>query len=134
MITVDGEPVTPGPAGSDPHEEARRLARLELKLYKSLVALGPPPELSVSLHARIAETLRRMRLEGTMHDPDARELADFTDDELRQAAAVIRAIRALPFWNEKSYKGGTGFRVDLSGYALDLIDELDKRTGPAAEP
>jgi hypothetical protein len=69
-----------------------------------------------------------------VNDQDARQVCDLTDDELRQAAAIIRAIRALPSWTDKSYQGGTGFRVVLSGYALGLTDEIDKRAGRLSQP
>lgn len=58
---------------------------------------------------------------------DVRQVADLADDELLQAAGIVRAIRALPSWSDKSYPGGIGFRVVLSGYALDLADVIDKR-------
>jgi transcriptional regulator with XRE-family HTH domain len=55
------------------------------------------------------------------------QATDLDHDELRQAADIIRAIRALPFWTERAFMGGPGFRSVLSGYALDIASELDKR-------
>jgi hypothetical protein len=131
MITVDGEAVTPGPGedDSEPYEcGPLRTARLELKLCKALAALDPSPELRAPLHARIAAQLRKLpRYNAT--DPDTRQAADLTDDELREAAAIIRAIRALPTWSAMSYQGSSGLRTALGGYALDIADELDKRAG-----
>jgi hypothetical protein len=60
-------------------------------------------------------------------DLEVRQVADLDDEELLQAAGVVRAIRALPSWSGRGYPGGTGFRMVLSGYALDLADEIDKR-------
>jgi hypothetical protein len=78
--------------------------------------------------ARIAAQLRKLpRYNAT--DPDTRQAADLTDDELREAAAIIRAIRALPTWPTMSYQGSSGLRSALGGYALDIADELDKRAG-----
>jgi hypothetical protein len=134
MITVDGEAIPRGtPDRDDRDEEALRAARLELKLCKALAALDPPHELSTILHARITLQLRRLRRYDAT-DQDVRQVPDLTDDELHQAAGIIRAIRALPSWTDKSYTGGTGFRVLLSGYALDLTDELDKRAGRLSRP
>jgi hypothetical protein len=110
----------------DGGEEAVRAARLEVKLCKALAALDPPHELSVLLHGRITEGLRRMRRYDAT-DLEVRQVVDLDDEELLQAAGAVRAIRALPSWSDKGYTGGTGFRVVLSGYALDLADEIDKR-------
>jgi hypothetical protein len=126
MITVDGEPVPRNPSDSGDHEETVRTTRLELKLCKALAALDPPHELSTILHARITEQLRRLRRYDA-NDQEVRQACDLTDSELREAAGIIRAIRALPSWSDKTYSSGTGFRVVLSGYALDLTDEIDKR-------
>jgi hypothetical protein len=130
VIVVDGEeiprPMDGGQRGEG-HDEVVRVARLEVKLCKALAALDPHRELSVLLHGRITEALRRLRRHDAT-DLGVREVADLTDDELRQAAVIVRAIRALPSWADKSYQGGTGFRVVLSGYALDLADEIDKRS------
>jgi hypothetical protein len=131
MIVIDGEAITPTPdknrnGHSEP--EALRMIRLELKLCQALVALSPSPELRAPLHGRIAAQLRRLpRYDAT--DPDTRQAADLTDDELREAAKIIRAIRALPTWPTMSYQGSSGLRTALGGYALDIADELDKRAG-----
>jgi hypothetical protein len=126
MTTVDGQPVPTGEDGGS--EEAVRLAQLDVKLCKALARLNPPHELSVLLHARITKQLRVLRIDYEATDQDTRHPADLGDDELRQAADIIRAIRALPFWTEKAFMGGPGFRSVLSGYALDITSELDKRT------
>jgi hypothetical protein len=131
MITVDGEAINPGPGDSDsgPGEApALRAIRLELKLCKALVALNPSPELRAPLHARIAAQMRKLR-RYDVSDPDTRQGADLTDAELREATAVIRAIRALPTWPTMSYQGSSGLRTALGGYALDIADELDERAG-----
>src|SRR5258708_3798988 len=114
VITADGEAIPRDSPGADAREEALRTARLELKLHKALAALDPPHEMSAILHARITEQLRRLRRHDA-NDQDVRQPRDFTDDELRKAAMIIRAIRALPSWTDKSYTGGTGFRVVISG-------------------
>jgi hypothetical protein len=135
VITADGEPVTPGPDGSD-GPEAVRQALLDLKLCKALAALNPPHELSVLLHARITGQLRMVR-RWNASDQDTRHAADLDDDELHQAAGIIRAIRALPFWTARAIMGGPGLRTVLSSYALDIADELGKRPDTmqaAAEP
>jgi hypothetical protein len=124
VITVDGEPVT-GSESDDP-EDITRKARIELKCCKALAAVNPPHDVSTSLHTRIVELLRTLKRCGT-EDQDAAQAADLSDEELRQAAGLVRALRAvLP---EKGYQGGTGFRVALGGYALDVVDEIEKRTG-----
>jgi hypothetical protein len=130
VITVDGQPVNPGGTsahdGGDSDEEALRIIRLELKLCKALAALNPPHDVSVALHVRIADLLRRLKRHDAT-DQDVTLPADLTDDELHQAASILRAIRALPTW-EAAYKGGgTSFRAALGDYAISLIDELDKR-------
>jgi hypothetical protein len=135
MITVDGETVSLGSDGNasegqDEHEELRTI-RLELKLCKALLMLSPTPELSAPLHARVAADLRKLpHYEAT--DPDTRQADDLTDDELREAAGLIRALRALPTWPSMSYQGSTGLRSALGGYALDIADEMDKRAGRGA--
>ncbi len=126
MITVDGESVTPGSDASDDEAETVRLVRLDLKLCKALVALNPPHELSVLLHARMAGQLRTLRRRNAA-DQDTRQAADLDDDELSQAAAIIKAIRALPSWSNKALMGTAGFRSILSDYALDIADEIDGR-------
>lgn len=62
-------------------------------------------------------------------DPGTRQADDLTDDESREAARLIRAIRALPSWPNMSYAGSTGLRTALGGYALDIAVEMDKRAG-----
>jgi hypothetical protein len=126
MITIDGEAITPSPDDSNGEGEAVRLVRLDLKLCKALATLNPPHELSILLHARITEQLRSLH-RNKATDQDTRLAADLDDDELRQAAEIIRAIRALPFWTERAFMDGPGFRSVLSGYALDITSELDKR-------
>lgn len=129
MIVVDSEeiprPTDDGQRGES-SEEVVRAARLEVKLCKALTALDPHHELSVLLHGRTTEALRRLRRYDAT-DLEVRQVADLDDEELSQAAGVVRAIRASPSWSDKCYAGGTGFRVVLSGYALDLADEIDKR-------
>jgi hypothetical protein len=136
VITVDGQPVNPGGAdvdGGDSDEETLRITRLEPKLCKALTALNPPHDVSVALHVRIADLLRRLKRHDAS-DQDVTQAADLNDDELHQAASILRAIRALPTW-EAAYKGGgTGFRVALGDYAMNLIDELDKRATPEQQP
>jgi hypothetical protein len=60
-------------------------------------------------------------------DEDVTQPADLTDAELKEAAGIVRAIRALPS-SAGRYQGGTGLRVALGGYALDLADEIATRT------
>jgi hypothetical protein len=136
VITVDGQAVNPGPAGApggeDSSGDALRDIRMELKLCKALAALNPPHEVSGFLHARIADLLRRLRRRDAT-DQDVRQAGDLSDDELRQAAGILRAIRALPTW-ASPYQGGAGLRVALGGYAIGLIDELDKRATRDGQP
>jgi hypothetical protein len=131
VIIVDGEEITPwSPDGKDgggpTGEEIVRAARLELKLCKALVALNPPHGLSVILYGRIAQALRVLSNHDAA-DPDARQATDLDDDELRQAAEIVRAIRALPAIASRIGKGGHGLRFILTDYALDLVNEIDKR-------
>jgi hypothetical protein len=131
VITVDGQPVNPGPANAhDDHrgssEEALRIVRLELKLCKALAGLNPPHEVSASLHARITDLLRRLKRHDAT-DQDVTQAANLSDDELHQAAKILRAFRALPTWEAAYHGGGTGFRAALGSYAIGLADELDKR-------
>jgi hypothetical protein len=136
MIVVDGQAINSGPGENrdgDSEPEALRTARLELKLCQALVALNPSPELRAPLNARIAAQLRKLtRYDAT--DPDTRQATDLTDEELHQAARIIRAIRALPTWPTMSYQGSSGLRHALGGYALDIADELDKRAGRTTQP
>jgi hypothetical protein len=129
-MTVDGEAITPDPDGNDSdgqeYREELRMIQLELKLCKALLMLSPPPELSAPLHARMAANLRKLpRYEAT--DPATRQATDLDEDELREAAGIIRAIRAMPTWPNISYYGGTHLRTSLGLYALDIADEIDKR-------
>jgi hypothetical protein len=130
VITVDGQAVNPGGTGADDGKdtdgETLRIIRLELKLCKALAALNPPHDVSAAIHARIADLLRKLKRYGAT-DRDVIQAADLSDDELRQAASVLRAIRALPTWEAPYKGGGTGFRVVLGDYAISLFDELDKR-------
>ncbi len=129
MIVVDGEEIprpTDGGQRGESSEDVVRAARLEVKLCKALATLDPPHDLSVLLHGRITEALRRLRRHDAT-DLEVRQVADLNDEEMLQAAGIVRAIRALPSWTDKGYPGGTGFRVVLSGYALDLAEEIDKR-------
>ncbi|HEX3960841.1 MAG TPA: hypothetical protein VHZ03_30185 [Trebonia sp.] len=48
-------------------------------------------------------------------DEEVTQPADLTDDELKGAAGIVRAIRALPS-SAGRYQGGTGLRVALGGY------------------
>jgi hypothetical protein len=138
VITVDGQPVHPGPANAhdddgDSREEALRTVRLELKLCKALAALNPPHEVSASLHARITDLLRRLKRHDAT-DQDVTQAADLSDDELHQAAKILRAFRALPTWEAAYQGGGTGFRTALGSYAMGLADELDKRATQDSPP
>jgi hypothetical protein len=128
VITVDGEAVTSGSDGDQGRDQAVRAIRLELKLCRAMVTLDPPLEMSILLHARIADMLRKLRRYDAI-DAAARQACDLTDDEVREAAGIIRALRALPSWMEKGLQGGNSFRTIVSGYALDIADELDKRAG-----
>jgi hypothetical protein len=129
LITVDGEPIALSSDADDggQENEGLRLARLDLKLCKALLALDPPHELSVLLHARIAEQLRRLSSRYYAVDQDVRQVADLTSEELREAAGVIRAIRALPSLTKRGFPGTLPFRSALGGYALDIVDEIDQR-------
>jgi hypothetical protein len=60
VITVNGKAVNPGDGDSDGGgvQEVLRAARLELRLCRALVALRPPRDVSLLVHARAAELLR----------------------------------------------------------------------------
>jgi hypothetical protein len=131
-MTVDGEPVNPPDSGAAGSGDELREIRLELKLCKALVELRPSDEISRYLYARIADLLRTMRRHDAI-DEDCTQPADLTDAELKEATAIIRAMRALPS-AAKGYPGGTGLRVVLGGYALDLADEISARTERCTQP
>jgi hypothetical protein len=121
--------IAPGPEENDeaPGEsEDLRTARLELKLCKALAALNPPHEVATLLHGRIVEQLGKLRRLRAI-DEDVRQVFDLTDEELREAAGIVRAVRGLPSWMDRGLQGGVSFRAALGGYALDLVDEIDKR-------
>ena len=122
MITVDGEAVNPGGDAVNAVDEAR----LELKLCRALAAVGPPLDVSLLVHARAAELLRLLRNHGAP-DPDVIPAADLSDSELKEAAGIVRAFRALPSCGVKGFPGGVSFRAVLGEYALDLAAELDAR-------
>jgi hypothetical protein len=128
MIIIDGQEI-PGTPNDDPDKESLRVILLELKLCRALTAFSPPPELAAPLHARIAAQLRKLGHHGTA-DPGARQPDDLTDAELQEAVTVIRAIRALPTWADMNAYGTGNVRTGLGGYALDLIDEISKRSHP----
>ncbi len=118
MITVDGEPVEDG-------GDSLRNMQVELKLCKALAMLNPPMDLTMPLSQRIIDLLRAMKRAGGP-DPDTRDPASLTDEELREAVMLVRAFRALPSW-AKAAQHGSGFRSALGCYALDLIGEMDRR-------
>jgi hypothetical protein len=127
VIIIDGQEI-PGTPDDNPGREELRLILLELKLCRALAAFSPPPELAAPLHARIAAQLRKLPHHEA--DPGARPAADLTDAELRDAVTIIRAIRALPTWADMIQYGSGNIRTGLGGYALDLVDELSRRTSP----
>jgi hypothetical protein len=128
MIIIDGQEI-PGTPDDDPVAETLRVILLELKLCRALAAFSPPPELAAPLHARIAAQLRKLGHHGTA-DPGARRARDLTDAELQEAVTIVRAIRALPTWGDMNAYGSGNVRGGLGGYALDLIDEISKRSHP----
>lgn len=93
MITVDGEAV-PRDGDSGSPDDPRNL-RIELKLCKALAMLSPPQQLHVPLAARIYDLQRSLRRSG-VPDTDGRHPASLTDDELAEAAAIVRACAACP--------------------------------------
>jgi hypothetical protein len=138
LITVDGEPVNPPDASSRDDIAAKaghavRAYQLELKLCKALAALNPPPDLAYYLHTRIIELLRRLRANRAA-DAGATWPAGLSDTDLRQAASIIRAFRALPAWTERGFEGGTGRRATLGEYALDLATEIENRATTSTQP
>ena len=128
MIIIDGEEI-PGTPDDRPGAEALRRILLELKLCRALVAFSPPPELAAPLHARIAAQLRKLAHHDAA-DPGTRQPGDLTDTELHEAVTIVRAIRALPTWADMNAYGSGNVRGGLGGYALDLIDEISKRSHP----
>ncbi len=100
---------------------------------QGLAALNPPQDLSTFLHARIAEMLRTLKRNGAS-DTGVTRPADLSDSELEEAAGILRAFRALPWWTEAGYQGGTGLRITLSEYALGLASEIDTRTTHHGQP
>jgi hypothetical protein len=75
VITIDGEPVSPG--DDDDAAKAARAARQELKLCKALAALDPPGSLASIVYGRIAGHLRALNYDN-LTDPGARQPADLT--------------------------------------------------------
>jgi hypothetical protein len=65
---------------------------------------------SILVHARTAELLRKLRQCGAV-DEDVTEVADLRDSELKDAADIARAFRALPSWRAKGFQGGASFRA-----------------------
>jgi hypothetical protein len=135
VITVDGQAVNRGDDGSDGGgvQEVLRAARLELRLCRALVALNPPRDVSLLVHARAAELLRVLRKHDAA-DEDATSAADLGDGELKEAAGLVRAFHALPSCGVKGFPGGITFRAVLGEYALDLATELDGRAMRTPEP
>jgi hypothetical protein len=135
MITVNGPAVNRGDDGSDEGgvQEVLRAARLELRLCRALVALRPPRDVSLLVHARAAELLRVLRKHDAA-DEDAVSAAELGACELKEAAGLVRAFHALPSCGVKGFPGGITFRAVLGEYALDLATELDARTAGAAQP
>jgi len=139
VITIDGEAVNP-PDGTGDGEgsdvrEVLRSTRLELRLCKAMAALSPPRDVSILVHARAVELLRLLRKHDAA-DPDVVGVADLSDGELREAAAIVRAFRALPSYGVRGFQG-LSFRAVLGEYAFDLAAELDARTtgaGPLPVP
>jgi hypothetical protein len=120
MITVDGQPV-----GLDGDELSH--IRIQLKLCKALAALNPPHKLAVTIHARIASLLRALAWHES-RDRDTRQPADLTDQELHEAAGIVRALRvALPPTMTGYVREGS-MRAELGGYALGIADEIQRRS------
>jgi hypothetical protein len=125
VTTVNGHPVT-GHGGHDDDRSVAR-ARRELRLSKALLALNPPHDLATILYTRAYALMRDLRRDGTI-DPDTRQAADLGDDELHQAAGIVRELLALH--NQKANGSAPrGLRVVLGSYALDLAHESDTRAG-----
>jgi hypothetical protein len=135
VISVDGQAVNRGDDGSDGGgvQEVLRAARLELRLCRALVALNPPRDVSLLVHARAAELLRVLRKHDAAYE-DATSAADLGDGELKEAAGLVRAFHALPSCGVNGFPGGITFRAVLGEYALDLATELDGRAMRTPEP
>jgi hypothetical protein len=131
VIIIDGQEF-PGTPDDNPGREELRLILLELSLCRALAAFSPPPELAAPLHARIAAQLRKLAHRQAA-DPGARQPGDLTDAELHHAVQVVRAIRALPTWPDMNSYGSGNIRTGLGSYALDVIDELTRRSHPGPE-
>jgi hypothetical protein len=129
VITVNGQAVNPAGDHGDDDDAAKAAdaARLELKLCRALAALNPPRDVSLLAHARAAELLRILR-NHDVADPDDIRVPDLSDSELKEAAAIVRAFRALPSCGLKGFPGGVSFRAVLGEYALDVAAELDTRS------
>lgn len=127
MIVVDGEPVTPGDGQDGPAAQVRA-AQLEVRLCQALLALDPPEYVMFTACGRIRQALSTLRNHDAPYQ-EVRDLASLTDGELRDAAGIIRALRALPLWASTLHAGRVGFAAIIGGYALDIADELDKRAG-----
>jgi hypothetical protein len=128
VIIIDGLEI-PGTPDDDPGKERLRLILLELALCRALAAFSPPPELAGPLYARIAAQVRKLA-QYEAADPGARRARDLTDAELQEAVTIVRAIRALPTWGDMNAHGSGNIRSGLGEYALDLIDEITKRSHP----
>jgi hypothetical protein len=85
------------------------------------------------VYARAAEALKVLRRHGVTDD-DVIQAADLSDEELKEAAGIVRAFRALPSYWAKGFQGGSSFRAVLGEYALDLGDELDNRAAGSGRP
>jgi hypothetical protein len=127
VIVVDGEPVTPGDGQDGPAAQVRA-AQLEVRLCQALLALDPPADVMSSASGRIHRALRTLRDHDAPYE-GSRDPASLTDDELREAFRIVRALRALPVWASTLHAGRVGFAAIIGGYALDIADELDKRAG-----
>jgi hypothetical protein len=91
--------------------------------------IQPPARPGRTTARRIAAQLRKLPSYEAA-DPGARKPRDLTDTELQEAVTIIRAIRALPTWAGMNAHGSGNVRGGLGGYALDLIDEITRRSHP----
>jgi endogenous inhibitor of DNA gyrase (YacG/DUF329 family) len=96
-----------------------RTVRPELKLCQASRPSTPRPTCARRCTRIAAQLWKLPRYNAT--DQDTRQPTDLTDDELREAAVIIRAIRALPTWPTMSYQGNSGLRTALGGYFLLLF-------------